>query len=315
MTTLNIAVIGECMIELQQSGELLKQSFGGDTLNTALYLARLTKNKAVNTSYITALGQEAFSQNMLDRWSLEGIDTQHIARLDNKQPGMYYIETDDTGERTFFYWRNDAAAKFMFDQPQSPALIDTLSSYDAIYLTGITIAILTQNGREQLFALLEQVKRNGGKVIFDNNYRPKLWECQQEAIDTYLKVLSLTDIALLTFDDEQELYGDDNIEQCIARTQNAGVSEIAIKRGSKDCVVITKESDSEDNIQYVATKPADNVVDTTAAGDSFSAGYLAKRLLGFSAKESALSGHKVAGTVIQHQGAIIPLEAMPDIGL
>ncbi|OEF27378.1 sugar kinase [Vibrio rumoiensis] len=308
MTTFNIAVIGECMIELQQSGDFLTQRFGGDTLNTALYLARLNKN--INTSYITALGQEGFSQNMIDTWSNEGIDTSRILRLENKQPGMYYIETDPTGERSFYYWRNDAAAKYVFDQANSPALIAELTQYDAIYLTGITLAILTEHGREQLFGLLAEVKANGGKVIFDNNYRPKLWESIEEAQQTYLKVLSFTDIALLTFDDEQELYGDDNIEQCIARTQGAGVAEIAIKRGSKDCVII-----EHDSIQYVATKPVDNVVDTTAAGDSFSAGYLAKRLGGFSAKESALSGHKVAGTVIQHQGAIIPQDAMPDIGL
>lgn len=310
MTTFNIAVIGECMIELQQSGEHLSQKFGGDTLNTALYLSRLTQNRPVKTSYITALGMENFSQNMLNHWNNEGIDTQHILRLENKQPGMYYIETDSTGERSFFYWRNDAAAKYVFDQPKSAALLEKLAQFDAIYLSGITLAILTQNGREQLFNMLDHLKAKGGKVIFDNNYRPKLWASIDEAQQAYLKVLSYTDIALLTFDDEQDLFGDENIEQCIARTQGQGVTEIAIKRGSKDCVVI-----EADAIQYVPTKPVENVVDTTAAGDSFSAGYLARRLNGFSAKDSALSGHLVACTVIQYPGAIIPLNAMPDIGL
>ncbi|MGX9416796.1 2-dehydro-3-deoxygluconokinase [Vibrio sp. WJH972] len=310
MTTFNIAVIGECMIELQQSGDFLTQRFGGDTLNTALYLSRLTQNTAIKTNYITALGQDGFSQNMLDAWSKEGINTQHILRLDNKQPGMYYIETDDTGERCFYYWRNDAAAKYLFDQDESTKLIETLSGFDAVYLSGITLAILTENGRKQLFSVLEKIKANGGKVIFDNNYRPKLWTSLEEAQKTYLQALSLTDIALLTFDDEQDLYGDDNIEQCIERTQGQGVQEIAIKRGSKECVII-----EADNIQYVPTKAVENVVDTTAAGDSFSAGYLARRLNGYSAKDSALSGHIVAGTVIQYQGAIIPTEAMPDIGL
>ena len=310
MKNFNIAVIGECMIELQKSGEFLTQKFGGDTLNTALYLARLTKHTAIKTSYITALGREGFSQNMIDSWSKEAIDTQHILRFENKQPGMYYIETDDTGERSFYYWRNDAAAKYMFDQAESAQLIETLSTFDAVYLSGITLAILTEQGREQLFTLLGKLKANGNKVIFDNNFRPKLWESVEEAQQAYLKTLSFCDIALLTFDDEQDLFGDDNIEQCIARTQGQGVKEIAIKRGSKDCVVV-----EEDSIQYVATKPVDKVVDTTAAGDSFSAGYLAKRLNGHSAKDSALSGHKVAGTVIQYRGAIIPSNAMPDIGL
>ncbi|RCS69966.1 sugar kinase [Vibrio casei] len=310
MTTFNIAVIGECMIELQQSGDFLSQRFGGDTLNTALYLARLTKHTNIKTSYVTALGHEGFSQNMIDSWIKEAIDTQHILRLENKQPGMYYIETDNAGERSFYYWRNDAAAKYMFDQNESAQLIEKLSKFDAVYLSGITLAILTEQGREQLFILLGKVKANGGKVIFDNNFRPKLWPSIEKAQQAYLKTLSFCDIALLTFDDEQDLFGDEDIEQCIARTQGQGVQEIAIKRGSKDCIVI-----EADSIQYIPTKPVDNVIDTTAAGDSFSAGYLAKRLNGHSAKDSALLGHKVAGTVIQHQGAIIPNVAMHNVGL
>ncbi|MFA0698426.1 PfkB family carbohydrate kinase, partial [Vibrio sp. 10N.222.49.C9] len=150
----------------------------GDTLNTALYLSRLTHKHGIKTSYVTALGQDPFSAHMLESWESENIDTSLIARLSDKQPGLYYIETDDTGERSFHYWRNDAAAKFMFDQAESASLVDTLSGYDAVYLSGITLAILTENGRNELFKFLENFE---GKVFFDNNYRPKLWASQEEA--------------------------------------------------------------------------------------------------------------------------------------
>lgn len=310
MKSLNIAVIGECMVELQKKQDGLKQSFGGDTLNTALYLSRLTKEQDINTSYVTALGTDPFSTDMLKNWQAEGIDTSLIAQLDHKQPGLYYIETDETGERSFHYWRSDAAAKFIFDQEDTPALLDKLFSFDAVYLSGITLAILTENGRTQLFNFLDKFKAQGGQVFFDNNYRPKLWESQQEAISWYLKMLKYTDTALLTFDDEQELYGDESIEQCITRTSESGVKEIVIKRGAKDCLVVESQS-----AQYVAPNPVDNIVDTTAAGDSFSAGFLAKRLSGGSARDAAFAGHIVAGTVIQHPGAIIPLEATPDLSL
>ena len=123
-------------------------------------------------------------------------------------------------------------------------------------------------------------------------------------------MLSFTDTALLTFDDEQDLYGDENVEQCIERTTNAGVKELVIKRGGKECLVVEGES-----ANYVSANQIDNIVDTTAAGDSFSAGFLAKRLCGGTAVESAASGHAVAGTVIQYAGAIIPAEAMPELSL
>ncbi|XPE45843.1 hypothetical protein ACNKHO_22285 [Shigella flexneri] len=35
--------------------------------------------------------------------------------MENRLPGLYYIETDSTGERTFYYWRNEAAAKFWLE--------------------------------------------------------------------------------------------------------------------------------------------------------------------------------------------------------
>lgn len=310
MNSVNIAVIGECMVELQKKSGEVTQSFGGDTLNTALYLSRLTQSHGIKTSYVTALGNDLFSDAMLKNWQSEGLDTDLIQRIEGKQPGLYYIETDDTGERSFLYWRNDAAAKYLFDQPTSDQLIEKLLTFDAVYLSGITLAILTNNGREVLFRFLKSFKEKGGKVFFDNNYRPKLWHNQHEAIECYQTMLQFTDTALLTFDDEQELYGDSFLEQCIERTTQSGVQEIVIKRGSKECLVIEQQ-----NAQYVPATLVENVLDTTAAGDSFSAGFLAKRLCGGSATEAASAGHTVAGRVIQHQGAIIPIQAMPELSL
>ncbi|MCL9775754.1 2-dehydro-3-deoxygluconokinase [Vibrio methylphosphonaticus] len=308
MTQYKIAIIGECMVELQRNGELLKQSFGGDTLNTALYLSRLTQQHDLTVSYVTALGQDPFSTQMMNAWQQEGVDTHLILKLNDKMPGLYHIETDQTGERSFFYWRSDAAAKYVFDQPESDRLLETLLSYDAVYLSGITLAILTDHGRHKLFEFLRAFKTRGGKVFFDNNYRPKLWQDQAFAADTYKTMLSYTDTALLTFDDDQALFGDDVVEQCIERTSQAGVTEIAIKRGAEDCLIY-----SGNETISVAPKPISHVVDTTAAGDSFSAGYLAKRLTGGSAVASAAMGHKVAGAVIQHRGAVIPKNETPEL--
>lgn len=307
MKKTKIAIIGECMVELQHKNGVLQQSFGGDTLNTALYLSRLCKAQDIETTYVTALGEDPYSQVMLDAWKEEGIDTSLIHQTSGKQPGIYHIETDSTGERSFYYWRNEASAKFMFDQDNAHELLAKIEQFDAIYLSGITLAILTENSREMLFELLDSFT---GQVFFDNNYRPKLWQDSSEAQKVYLKMLSYTDTALLTFDDEEALYGDGDVEQCIARTKDAGVSEIIVKRGSKDCLVYDGETRSS-----VAANKVKNVVDTTAAGDSFSAGFLAKRLCGGSATQSAEAGHIVASTVIQHKGAIIPRDAMPNLYL
>lgn len=305
-----VAIIGECMVELQKSGELFKQSFGGDTLNTALYLSRLTSSQGVMTHYLTGLGQDPFSQQMLTGWQKENINTDHIVISDKHLPGMYLIETSADGERRFFYWRDNSAAKYWLNEQTAAKTQQLLNQQQFIYLSGISLAILPEPTRNLLFSLLGTARQSGAKIIFDNNYRLALWPSIEAAQTAYQQMLALTDIAFLTFDDEQLLYGDQQESQSIARAQKYGVNEIVIKRGALPCYIVIDNQQQE-----VPAYKVNNIIDTTAAGDSFSAGYLACRILGGTPTEAANTGHLLAGTVIQHRGAIIPSDAMPQITL
>ncbi|MBD1566164.1 sugar kinase [Vibrio sp. S12_S33] len=303
-----IAVIGECMVELQKHGELYKQSFGGDTLNTALYLSRLTHHHEITTSYVTGLGKDPFSKQMLQIWQEEGINTDFVHLSEDKLPGLYTIDTDEHGERSFFYWRNDSAAKYWLRNQAILGIVHNLSQHQMIYLSGISLAILPEDCRQTLIEILTLCRKEGVRIAFDNNYRPALWENVETTQAVYEQILCITDIAFLTFDDEQMLYGDIKEQQAIERTQSFGVTEIVVKRGADDCYVIQNGT-----LASIPTIPVSTIVDTTAAGDSFSAGYLAKRLTGGTPEQSAVAGHTLAGTVIQHRGAIIPRDAMPII--
>lgn len=310
MTQKKIAIIGECMIELSEKGENIKRGFGGDTLNTAVYLARQSDHSQLRVDYVTALGTDSFSDQMIAAWQHEQVHTGLIQRLDNKMPGLYFIETDDHGERTFWYWRNDAAARFWLDSAQADEICQQLAHYDYLYLSGISLAILPPASREKLMVLLSACRQNGGKVIFDNNYRPRLWADKASAQQAYAEMLRHTDMAFLTLDDEDLLWGEQPLDAVISRTRQAGVQEIAIKRGADSCLVAVGDEPLRDVAAIKLAK--EKVIDTTAAGDSFSAGYLAIRLAGGSAEDAAARGHLTASTVIQHRGAIIPLSAMPE---
>ncbi|AVE40297.1 TPA: sugar kinase [Klebsiella aerogenes] len=305
-----IAVIGECMIELSEKNGAVNRGFGGDTLNTSVYIARQTSADALSVHYVTALGTDTFSQQMLESWQGEQVKTDLIQRMADRLPGLYYIETDETGERTFYYWRNEAAAKFWLESERAGAICEELATFDYLYLSGISLAILSPASREKLLTLLRECRANGGKVIFDNNYRPRLWASQQETRQVYQQMLECTDIAFLTLDDEDALWGAVPVAEVIARTHAAGVEEVVVKRGADSCLVAIA---GQPLLEVPAVKlPKEKVVDTTAAGDSFSAGYLAVRLTGGDAESAAKRGHLTASTVIQYRGAIIPREAMPD---
>ena len=95
-----VACIGECMVELKQAGSgLFSRGYGGDTLNTAVYLARL----GVGVDYITALGDDPLSDEMIAGWAAEGVGTGQVLRLRGRLPGLYMIQTDASGERRFFH--------------------------------------------------------------------------------------------------------------------------------------------------------------------------------------------------------------------
>lgn len=303
-----VAIIGECMVELRKTAQGLEQGFGGDTLNTAVYLSRLTYPSNITTSYVTGLGSDPFSSDMLAQWRDENLDTQLVHQVENRVPGIYAIETAPDGERNFYYWRNESAAKFWLRDQSIDELVENLSSHQLIYLSGISLAILPDDCRQTLIKTLKLCKAQGTTIAFDNNYRPALWSSIKEAQCWYSEILALTDIAFLTYDDEVMLWNDKSEQDSISRTQSFGVEEIVIKRGAEACFVI-----SDNQLTEVPASQITNVIDTTAAGDSFSAGYLAKRILGGSKEESAFSGHKVAGTVIQHRGAVIPKNITPTL--
>ncbi|TXR51358.1 sugar kinase [Reinekea thalattae] len=298
-----IALIGECMIQLQlDSNGQIQKSFAGDTLNTAVYLSRLEHIHQTEVHYITALGTDDFSDEMLQQWKDEGIHCDSVRRLEGELPGMYYINVDEHGERSFLYWRSEAAAKKLLAPTTEPALT-SLADFDYIYLSGISLAILPEEGRDKLIELLKAARAQGSKVYFDNNFRPRLWQSKEDAQSWYKKVLSITDSAILTYDDEEDLWGDQSTDATKARCKECGISEIVIKRGSDPCLIESADFVGEVAAQKVAKEA---VVDTTAAGDSFSAGYLAGALtLTAKPNQSAAIGHLVAGTVIQHLGGVI----------
>ena len=167
-----VACIGECMIELRQApGGLFSRGFGGDTLNTAVYLARL----GIQTDYITALGDDSLSDEMIEGWQAEGVGTAKVARLKGKLPGIYMIETDAKGERKFFHWRESAAARQLMSLTETDAILQSLAGYDLVYLSAITLSIYDEGGRSRLFATLRQIRRHGVRIAFDTNFRARGW--------------------------------------------------------------------------------------------------------------------------------------------
>ncbi len=305
-----IAIIGECMIELNGApfGEM-HQTFGGDTLNAAVYLSRsnslFSTEPTITTSYVTALGKDALSMGMLHRWQNEGIDTSLVLLDDNHSPGLYLIQLDDQGERTFLYWRNDSAAKYIFQHDGFTDVHTKLAEVDMVFVSGISLAIFSVKDRTNLVSLIGSLKAKGVKISFDSNYRPSLWNGEDVSIvrENYKAMYNLTDLALVTFDDEAKIWGDNAPHDTIQRLHKYGINQVVVKLGEQGCMV---SNNANDTPVLVPSTKVNEIVDTTSAGDSFNGGFLSCYLTGGSLIESSIRGNALASIVIQHQGAIVP---------
>ncbi|MEQ1976677.1 MULTISPECIES: sugar kinase [unclassified Xenorhabdus] len=306
-----IALIGEGMIELNGTPcGAMTQNYGGDVLNSAVYLAR-AGGDTLDVHFVTAMGTDPLSEGMISRWQQEGINTSLVLRDNAHQPGRYLIQLDEKGERTFLYRRDNSAARYLLRHPDYPLLRQQLRNMDVLYLSGISLAILPENDRQLLLIDLKQLASEGKLIFFDSNYRPALWENETQARECYQQMYAITDIALVTDDDEARLWGDTSIEESVNRLKRIGVKHAIIKAGERGCFY--RDLSGCNATQHIKTQPVTSVVDTTSAGDAFNAGFIVGRLNGKSIHDSALMGHQLAGVVIQHKGAIVPPAATQEV--
>ncbi|MEN9894312.1 MAG: 2-dehydro-3-deoxyglucokinase [Pseudomonadota bacterium] len=302
-----LVAFGEGMVELRRvNGAQMMQSFGGDTLNMAIYLARLA-GPDLTVDFATALGDtDSFSADMIQFWENEGVYSHFLSRISGRLPGLYTITVDARSERSFSYWRDASAARFYFDTDITP-LAAQMDGFDVLYLSGISLAILPPESRLKLFELMRVMRTHGKIIVFDNNYRPRLWASRDVAAAVYTMAYQLADIALVTLDDEIARHDGQSEDAMLATILSYPSPELVIKRGARPTLL----RDMAGRVEEIATLPVEQVVDTTAAGDSFAAAYLAVRMRGGAPSDAAKAGNRLAAAVIQHSGAIIPRGAMP----
>lgn len=300
-----IVSIGECMGELSETGTpgTLNMGFAGDTLNTAYYLRR-SLGPDWQVDYVTAVGTDGLSQRLLDFLKAEDIGTHHIAQLADKTIGLYYITLKD-GERSFTYWRSDSAAKRLASDPA--ALARALEGADLAYWSGITLAILSNQDRLALIEALSQFAGRGGTVVFDPNLRPRLWDNPESMRGWIHRAAAVSDLCLPSFEDEATWFGDADPEATIKRYLAEGARRVVVKNGAGDVTY----SGSNGEISAAAIPPVEHIVDTTAAGDSFNAGYLAAELAGASVTDAIAAGARLAANVIGARGALVPDAVRP----
>jgi len=298
MKPVAFASIGECMIELSAgNGADWRMGFAGDTFNTAWYVRAILPD-AKRVAYVTGLGDDPFSDKMRDFFLRAGVETDRIRTIAGRRPGLYAI-TLDKAERSFTYWRGESAARCLADN--ASWLRRATSGAGVLYLSGITLAILTPPARQRLMKALAAARRAGATIAFDPNYRPVLWPSKKAAGEAIEAAFAISDIALPTLSDAEALFGKSFWRIADGLAQSG--SELVVKNGEEPALVFWDGRQSE-----VPPLEAKRLVDTTGAGDSFSGAYLAGRIMRLDPLRAARLGHAVAAEVVGVHGALAKID-------
>lgn len=290
-------IFGEAMLEYHSRGGAGLR-YGGDTLNTAIHLARAGHT----VSYVTAVGTDPISDALVSAWAREGVDTRFVLRHPDRNPGIYAIHLDEQGERSFLYWRDRSAARVMFDLPGIDAALEAAKAAELVYFSLISLAIIDDLGREKLLGLARERKASGSAVAYDSNFRPNLWPDLRLARECSRKAMAACTIGLPTNSDERDLWQSEEKDHEIAgRWTEAGASLVVVKAAERGCVV----AGSSDPVpRKVPAVPA-NVVDSSGAGDAFNGGFLACALEQKDTLTCIEAGQALARKTLSHQGAIL----------
>ena len=302
----SVSIFGEPLLELSStgSGSVLGPAVlgvAGDTLNTSVYLARLGHE----VRYVTALGTDVYSDAIVERLVSEGVSTEFELRHPTRTPGLYAIRTDSRGERFFTYWRDQSAARAFFSLPGAEQTLNAAMACDLFYFTGISVSILPVEHRDQLLVLVNEAVRRGIKVAFDGNYRPHGWESESAARACFESVATVADLVLPTSEDDDKLFGKATPAEHASRWRDSGTRCAVVKNGPEGAWVL-----DGDRTEHVPVAEIVAPRDTTGAGDSFNAAFLAAWLDGRSSREAAEQGNALAARVIRQRGALIPRSAM-----
>ncbi|MCX2725468.1 sugar kinase [Roseibium salinum] len=290
--------IGECMVEMAPTGDgTYAMGFAGDTLNTAWY-ARRCLPADWSVSYYTAVGNDQVSAQMLDFLQRSGIDTGAVRLMDERTVGLYLIQLKD-GERSFAYWRSQSAARCL--AADKGALDAALDGAGLVYFSGITLAILSAEDRVSFMNALRKARGGGSKIAFDPNLRPRLWEDLDTMRASVTEAAGLCDFVMPSFEDELAHFGDADPKASAERYLAAGAEMVVVKNGPEE-VICASRGGTQKAFQ---PQPVTSIVDTTAAGDSFNAAFLAEYLTSGNLEAGVDAGARLAAKVIQHRGALV----------
>ena len=297
MKKINFCSIGECMIEIANTkNNHFIQSFAGDTLNFSAYLDK----KKIKVDYLTSIGKSKINKNLFDIFRLKKISPKLVNIHKDKESGLYLIKNYKNGEKQFYYWRDNSAAKDYLNNLNYNKLISKFTKYDYVYFSGITLALLSKEKRMNFYEFIKVIKQKNIKIVFDLNIRLNRWSNKLQLNKTLNLFLPLVSILFGTGEDMKNWKNNDNVI-FFNKIINKNNIQHAVyrKNASYNYAFINNKHFTNIN------KIRNTIIDSSGAGDGFNAAYISEFVTTQNAIKSLKAGHNMGLKVVMKKGAII----------
>ena len=268
----DVITLGESMALLSTTGvgkmryeENFKRTLAGAETNVSIGLSRLGKR----VGWISALGDDELGKYILNEVRSEGVDVSQVKIDKAHRTGMMFKEFLPGRKTRSYYYRENSAASHM------------------------TPAILCQECRDTVSALMDMARKNGVLVSFDPNIRLKLWS-KEAAAAAILPMLEKADIVFTGEDESLLLFGEKSKQEYLEEYLRRGAKIVALKNGKEGSIV----SDGKET-HTVPIYDVPQVVDTVGAGDAYTAGFLFGYLEGRDIKACGEIGSILGGLITQ----------------
>jgi len=264
--TINVLCIGDVMLDViarinvspqkinfgSDTASRISTSSGGAAGNVAAWLTRTDARSTI----ISHVGDDPAGAAIVSEFDALGVAHGDLV-IPGETSGVVVVLVDSSGERTMFPDKGANSSLTIADLPD-------LSTFQAVYISGY--ALLNPLARDGVLAMIEKIKADGLPIYFDPASVGSMKDVTDNELHTWF---SLMDGLLLNEEESIYLTGSVDIERALDYLLDFS-EVVVIKRGSAGAIAKTRGYDSI-SLPAVAT----NVVDTTGAGDSFAAGFIA----------------------------------------
>ena len=294
----DVLTVGELLVDMiamdyNGSGKY-QRYFGGAPANIAMNVKRLGGNSLI----ASAVGKDYMGDFLIDSLKESSIDVSLVQRVD-ESTSMVLLNRSNGTPTPIFYRAADC--QLTYTDNLGIALMDSKIMHFSSW------SISKKPIRNTIERLISIAKESKTLICFDPNYHESLWENGEDGVCYVKSIIGKSDIVKPSEDDAARIFGVDSPKNQISKFLDLGAKLVIMTLG-KDGLIV---ANGDEVFEYRTL--ANEVMDTTGAGDAFWAGFYTSLVRGYSIRDAVVLGSAASAYKLKYVGAVVDLPNLEEL--